>query len=52
MLKQISIAFALATFVLGIGQSVAQSCPANSHATSSGNCVCDSGYVQSGGQCR
>jgi hypothetical protein len=43
-------------FAIGIvGQAVAQSCPANSHPSggsgSSVNCVCDSGYVLSGGAC-
>jgi hypothetical protein len=55
MLKSISLLLGL-VFAIGIvGEAVAQSCPANSHPSgetgSTVNCVCDSGYVNSGGTC-
>jgi len=41
--------------VFAAGTAWAQSCPANSHPSggsgSTVNCVCDSGYVYSGGAC-
>jgi hypothetical protein len=55
MLKFLSVVLGLMLAVGLVGEAVAQSCPANSHASgssgSSVNCVCDSGYVYSGGGC-
>ncbi len=55
MLKSIFFLLGL-VFAIGIvGEAAAQSCPANSHPNGSSgttvNCVCDSGYVYSGGAC-
>jgi hypothetical protein len=49
MLKNALIVIVCAMVIVSAGWAVA--CPANSHETSSGTCVCDSGYVASGGQC-
>jgi hypothetical protein len=56
MLKFLSLISGLALAICLAGQALAQSCPPNSHASGGGygssvNCVCDSGYVPSGGGC-
>jgi hypothetical protein len=55
MLKSFSLVLVLGLIAIGVGQTFAANCPANSHVASSGNstvnCVCNAGYVYSGGQC-
>jgi hypothetical protein len=55
MLKIASLVLALGLTAVGAGQTFAQGCPANSHASGSiggtTQCRCNGGYVMSGGQC-
>ena len=59
MTTRIAAALALTALLGSAGDTLAQSCPANStlvSTTTSGGtrvvyCVCNSGYVMSGGQC-
>jgi hypothetical protein len=55
MLKFLSLFLGLVFAIAVVGEAVAQNCPANSHASGSSgstvNCVCNSGYQQSNGQC-
>ena len=55
MLKSVSLLLGLVLAIGIVGEAAAQNCPANSHASGNSgttvNCVCDSGYVYSGGAC-
>jgi hypothetical protein len=55
MLKSISLFLGLVLAISVAGEAAAQSCPPNSHPSGSSgttvNCVCNAGYVYSGGSC-